>query len=182
MKHPSSIETFLTQEGVPPVALALGIFLLFVAHAVLTRIGRHPSPLRHLSLNHLAFGTAYAVAVLFVPASIEEKLIGAYVYFVLMYPFFFLLFGQINRGFSLNLCVLALRNGGSITEEEIFRSYGNGRGIAFVKADRLRVMKESGTLLEENGRWRVTTRGRWAVLFNRTLLRALGLDYLGRSA
>ena len=162
------------------VVLAFLFFSVFVLHALITRVGKKEAPLRLLGRNHLYFGMLYAVVSLFLSVTWAERLIGFYCYFSFQYPFFFVLFGQISRGFSLNICVSALLAEGRVSEEKIYRSYGDGKGIEYVKSDRLKVMLESKVVQDGLDGYRLTTKGTLIVFFNRILLRAFAMDYLGR--
>ena len=163
--------------------LALAAFAIFLAHAIVTRVGRQRSPLRRLALWHLLFSLPYLAASFLVgEISRADRLIGFFIYAALQYPFLFLVVGQAIRGFSLNICVSALKQGGSLSAADVFRSYGDNKGVEYVKDDRIRVMLECRAVTERNGKLELTRFGRLAVFGNRLFLQLFGLAYLGKAA
>ena len=164
-----------------PLTLAVAVFVLFMLFTVLARTGSKPSSLRKMSIHHLIFGLLYlGLTFLFPRIYLGDRIVGAICYFLFEYPFFFVVIGQVARGFSLNICVLALRNGGSVSLDEVFQSYGDGRGIDYVKNDRLKVMMESGMAFERDGKLILSAKGKLVAKLNRALLGVFGLTYLGQ--
>lgn len=165
-----------------PLIVALGAFSIFFATAILFRIGSRTDSLRKLSLLHLLFMPGFFAGAWFFPGiSLGDWLAGLYCYFCFQYPFLFVFYGQVARGFSLNICISAWRNGGCLSDAQIYSSYGDGRGVEYVMHDRLKVMLESGVAREYQDRLTLTFRGRYIVRLNKLLLRTYRLDYLGRS-
>lgn len=144
--------------------------------------------MRRLCSLHLGFALVYIFFIIFVcnfsialfpSPNIRDALVGLYCYFAFQYPFLYIFFGQAARGFSLNICVSALKNGGKSSEEKIFKSYGDGRGIEHVKNDRLDFMMQTGVANETNGAIHLNPSGRFVVHFNRVFLRFFNLNYIG---
>lgn len=104
--------------------------------------------------------------------------IGAYVYFALYYAFFLHLFAAWIRGFSANLCITLLRSGGRASIETLFREYGNGKGVGYVKRERIRILCESGTVIEDAGQLRLTPKGNRIAGLNSYVLRIWNMEYL----
>lgn len=162
-------------------ATALAVFLLFIFFSVVTRVGQSRSPLRALCRDHAIFSFLYAGAVLlyegFQPI---PGLVGLACYFLFQYPFMIIFFTQISRGFSLNICVSAHKRGGILRLQDVFSQYADGKGVEFVKADRLAVMVESGVVIQEKAGLRLTPYGARVAKLNRLLLNLWNLDYLGK--
>jgi hypothetical protein len=164
-------------------ATALVSFACYLAFAVLARIGGWPSPVRAFCRVHLYFTALYgalsavAARAWLVPGafSVIDCLVGLACYFFLQYSWFFVLFGQVSRGFSMNICVLLHRHGGHAPLGALTRD------SEFIKSDRIRVMKESGVVQEHEGGLVLTTYGAFVTRLNHLVQRIWNLDYLGRT-
>ena len=171
-----------------PFFLAFAVFSAFIFFSVITRVGRDPRPFRRLWFNHRIFGVLYVVLAFGISNIQSESapwpawVIGGLWYILFQHPFFDTVFSQIDRGISMNICLTAFRKGGTISIEDIFKEYSNGKGVNFVKRERIRVMFESGVIKEKDGFLFLANFGKFAVILNRFLLSLWGLDYIGRNS
>ncbi len=161
--------------------IAVVVFTFFLSFIAMTAIGKARAPLRRLCSLHLLFAGIYLVTTLFFSrVSWDDRFVGLSIFMLLQYPFLFILVGQISRGFSLNLCVSAIKHGGHVTENEILENYSGGRGITHVRIDRLRTMLEFKVATNSNDIWRLTRVGAILVRINRLVLQVFALDYLAK--
>lgn len=161
-------------------------FLAFVIFAIAIRVGRGPSPYRTMGRVHFLFGAIY-----FIGAFIWQKyhpevhftwidwLAGFYVYFAFYYAFFAHVFATFMRGFSIEICVALYRQGGRGTHSLIAESYNGGKGIDFVKNERIDVLVESNALKQTSDRLSLMPFGEFAAKLNQVLLKIWNLRYLG---
>lgn len=174
--------------GTPFSIIGVLSFLTFLCFAILSRIGRNSSPYRALARLHLFFVLIYFLACTIWYKTHPENtfswtdgLLGLYLYFALQYAFFTHIFATIIRGFSIGICVALYQQGGRASLSVIQSSYGDGKGIDYVKNERIAVLIESGALAEGNGKLTLTPFGRFTAILNRYILKVWNLDYLGVS-
>lgn len=162
-------------------------FFIFVLVAILGRIGRRPSPYRALARLHLLLTGIYVVGCFAWTASrpAEEAFpwadafLGLYLYFALQYAFFIHVFATIIRGFSIEILVALRLRDGRASLRTIETSFHAGKGIDYLKDERIAVLIESGAIVERGGRLSLTPFGRFTAGLNRIVLRIWNLGYLG---
>ncbi len=162
-------------------------FIAFVLFSIAYRVGRTPAPYRTLARIHLLFSGFYIVcAVLWVrlhpdsPFSWEDAILGFNIYFALQYSFFTHIFATIFRGFSIGILVALLQNQGRATHSKIHADYEYGKGLDYVKSERIEVLIQSDALREEDGRLTLTSFGRFTAVLNQWILKVWNLNYLGK--
>jgi hypothetical protein len=170
----------------PFSAIGVLTFSAFILVAILIRIGRNESPYRALARLHFVFTSVYVATTWLwykthpdASFSWSDWILGLYLYFALQYAFFTHIFATIIRGFSIGICVTLFQRGGRASLAEIQSSYGDGKGLDYVKNERIAVLIESDALVEKNGKLETTVFGRFTALLNRIILKVWNLNYLG---
>ena len=161
-------------------------FVAFVVFATLRRIGADASPYRTLARWHFGFAVVYFAAC-FAWARLNpdrpfdwgDAILGFYLYFAFQYAFFTHIFATILRGFSIGICVALYQLGGRASFDAVQRGFENGKGMDYIKTERIEVMIESKALIERDGKLAITPFGRFTAILNRVILKVWNLDYLG---
>ena len=170
------------------LAIGTASFLVFVFFSLLVRIGSYPNPWRDINRIHSRLVVLYLVGsglYAFLNPSSFDRLgwfIGLYAYIGLHYAGFLHFFAVIGRSFSLNICVTAYEHGSKVPLSVITQSFAGGKGVDFIKNERIEVMLGSGTVFKKDGGYHLTPFGRRVALLNRFILRAWGLNYLGKKS
>ena len=166
--------------------MGIGSFILFFFFAIAVRIGGYPNPWRDINRIHLRILSLYLVMSA-VYAHLNKSpfdglawVIGLYTYMALHYAAFLHFFAVIGRSFSLNICVTAYEHGSKVPLSVITQSFANGKGVDYVKNERLEVMRGSGTIYLKDGTFHLAPFGRKVAKLNRLVLKVWGLDYLGK--
>ena len=165
--------------------MGIGSFLLFLCFAIAVRIGGYPNPWRDINRMHLRILGLYLVmsALYAYQTHTFDGLswfIGFYAYIALHYAAFLHFFAVIGRSFSLNICVTAYENGSRVPLSVITQSFAGGKGVDYVKNERLEVMQGSGTIFLKDGSFHLAPFGQRVAILNRWVLKIWGLNYLGK--
>ena len=166
--------------------IAVALYVVFLTYLFLRVIGRVQAPFLESCRIHgffavlcFAFEAAYVHFRIIEPRPWGDMAVGIFFFFCLHYIAFMVVFGQISRGFSLNICVFLFRSG-AIPLKTLVLEYGNGQGVNQLKLDRLKMMKKSAVVYENHGFFKLTPFGIFTTKLNRSLLDLWGINYLGK--
>lgn len=158
-----------------PMIFGTFLFLTFLILIAILRIGKWKAPYRALFIIHFIYGvSSLGVFSLIGFPGLESMALTYVVYFAWNYAFFANFFASLSRGFSLNLCISIFKHGGKANVNDLLSSYGGGKGLAYVKDNRIQVLKESGAVKETEGKLVLTPFGIFAVRLNRFVQKSLG--------
>jgi hypothetical protein len=169
------------------ILLALGGTVVYLGLATLV-LRVTSTPRRAAALLYLFLGTLPVLLVVhaltppdlgILPADFTEgnpwidRAVSLYLYAAAFFGGSLQLYNLAERGFSLRILIDVLESpSGEMTKEQIFRSYGGGRGIEWMYQKRIDGLREQLLIEPDASRLRTTRRGdRTAALFKR--LRAL---------
>ena len=164
-----------------------GSFLFFILVAIFLRIGAYPNPWKDANRMHLRMMGLYFVASAVygffhqAPWDGLSWLLGLYAYIALHYAAFLHFFAVIFRSFSLNICVTAYEHGAEVPLKVITDNFAGGKGVDYIKNERLETMRGSGAVFQKDGFFHLAPFGSRVTWLNRLVLKLWGLNYLGKT-
>ena len=179
----------------PPVRfgflfLALASYALFLALAVICRVGKGRQPLGRFNRLHFRSTGIYILAsighvvckrhaVTLLDGS--DWLIGLFVYFGLQYAIVANFFAIAQASVSTSVISILHVRGGKATRGECMADYAGGEGFGYVKKTRLaRIQNMLGWVEVRDGRYRLTHSGRVMTQLTTWMLHLWGLRQIGK--
>jgi hypothetical protein len=163
--------------------VATAAYLVFIIIAILLRVPGSKDPNTNLSKLHAFCGILFLIIAGIVVVtnygfSSENALkviLGGFFYFSFHYAIFLNFFLLATRSVSANMVAQIYEQGESVSIEMCERIYGNGKGFAYVKQDRLDWMVKKGFALFQEDHYILTSSGAAFVMISEKFLRVWGL-------
>lgn len=171
--YPKPIDNFVLWSS-------LFFFFIFFLWVVLGKIASKENTYTALNKAHFQVGIFYVLtSLLFIfwrfpndlIYSLGSLFVGLFCYFTYHYVFFLSLIGLSKKSISANILTVIKSTSGKCQIQDLFKSYGDGKGFSFVKQDRLKQMVFLNFANEENGEYKITPRGEIIDSFGRLILR-----------
>ena len=169
---------------------ALGIYIVFLFSAIVFRVASGSAPSGDVCKFHLRMAALYVVFVVFLSMfrgsllleDFANAIAGLLAYFFFHYAVVMNFIGLACRSVSATLIVDLKIRGGKMWESELFESYGEGKGFAFIKQNRLETMLLYGLATFQDGLWRPSPKGRRFAVLTGYVLNFLGLKQISEGS
>lgn len=109
-----------------------------------------------------------------------EIAIGFFLYFGLQYAVFLNFFALAQRSISSSVLILLSENNDSLSIDEIYKMYANGKSFSYIKEDRLSDMKELHWINMNLDRIQLTSKGKKIISLVNFFLKIWGLNQVGK--
>ncbi|TGL57202.1 hypothetical protein EHQ58_12920 [Leptospira ognonensis] len=169
--------------------LAVISYFSFFVISICVRIGKSDSPLAAFNRLHFRMTLFYIMIsyycishfALNVELIFWDFFIGLFLYFSFHYSIFLNFYALAQRSISSSLLILLSESDGVLSQKEILERYANGKGFKYIKESRIEDLTKLDWLLDTNGDYTITRKGKLVIQIVKSILAFWGLVQLGKS-